>query len=158
MSRLKSSIDKSDSDKFKNIPTNFNNLKRKIDKLDVDKLLPVPVDSCKLSDLVKNDVTNYIDITNATFNAKINKVKKEILNITNLTTTTVFNVKTNEVKNKIPNITDLATTFAIVLLKIKHLMLVIYSKKLTITQKLVKLKIKLLLIMTNILLLKNLIS
>ena len=47
------------------------------------------------------------DITNATFSAKINKVKKEILNITNLTTTTVFNVKTNEVKNKIPNITDL---------------------------------------------------
>ena len=56
MSRLKSSIDKLDSDKFKNIPTNFNNLKRKIDKLDVDKLSPVPVDSCKLSDLVKNDV------------------------------------------------------------------------------------------------------
>ena len=100
------------------------------------------------------------DITNATFNAKINKVKKEILNITNLTTTTVFNVKTDEVKNKIPNITDLATTFAIVLLKIKHLMLVIYSKKLTITQTLVKLKIQLLLIliMINILLLKNLIS
>ena len=39
-----------DFDKFKNVPTNLNNLKSKVDKLDVDKLVPVPVDLSKLSE------------------------------------------------------------------------------------------------------------
>ena len=38
------------------IPTNFSNLKSKVDKLDVNKLVPVPVELCKLSDVVKDDV------------------------------------------------------------------------------------------------------
>ena len=50
---LKSSVDKLDIDKLKNISTNFSNLKSKIDKLNVDKLVPVPVDLSKLSDVVK---------------------------------------------------------------------------------------------------------
>ena len=58
-----------------------------------------------------------------------------------------------------PNITNLATTPALTAAENKiptdsNLV----KKKLTITQKLVKLKIKLLLIMISILLLKNLIS
>ena len=40
---LKSDLDKLDSDKLKNVPSNLSNLKSKVDKLDVDKLVPVPV-------------------------------------------------------------------------------------------------------------------
>ena len=38
------------------LKTNLANLKTEVDKLDIDKLVPVPVDSSKLSDVVKNDV------------------------------------------------------------------------------------------------------
>ena len=55
-------------------------------------------------------------------------VKNELPSITNLATTTALNV----VENKIPNVSNLV------------------KKKLTITQKLVKFKIKLLLIMITI--------
>ena len=82
--------------------------------------------------------TKYlILLTNTSLNAKINEVKGEIPNITNLATT----IALTAVKNKIPNVSNLV-------------------KKQTIKQKLVKLKIKLLLIMImiNMLLLKNLIS
>ena len=53
LASLKSNVDKLDTDKLKNIPTN---LKSKVDKLDVDRLVPVPVDFSKLSDVVKNNV------------------------------------------------------------------------------------------------------
>ena len=61
---------------------------------------------------------------------------------------------------KIPDITNLATTTALTVVEDEIPDLVIQSKKLTITQKLVKLKIKLLLmmIMINILLPKNFVS
>ena len=81
------------------------------------------------------DITNLA--TNASLNAKINEVKGEIPNITNFATTTTTTALT-VVKNKIPNISKLVKT---------------------ITQKLMQLKRKLLImIMVNILLLKNLIS
>ena len=38
------------------LKTNLASLKTKVDKLDIDKLVPVPVDSSKLSDVVKNIV------------------------------------------------------------------------------------------------------
>ena len=38
------------------LKTNLANLKNGVYKLDIDKLAPVPVDLCKLSDVVKNDV------------------------------------------------------------------------------------------------------
>ena len=69
-------------------------MKSKEDKLDVDKLVPVPVDLSKLSNVVKS---------NASLNAKINEVKGEIPNITNLATTTALTV----VENKIPNVSNL---------------------------------------------------
>ena len=135
----------------------------------VDKLVHAPADLSKLSDVVKNDVVkkdvynakvkNIEDkisdftnvITNTTLNAKINEVKKNPI-ITNLATTTAFNAKINQVKNKIPSNTNLTTTTALTAVENSNLV-----KKLTITQKLVKMKIRLLLIMIMIiiLLLKN---
>ena len=163
-------------DQLKNVPRNLSNLKSKVNKLDVDKLVAVSVDLSKLNDLVKNDVVKkdaynakikdikdkIADITElattSTLNAKINEAKNEIPSITNLAATAAFNAKINEVQNEIPNITNLATTTA--LTAVDNKMLEIQSKKLTTTQKLVKFKIKLLLIMIiiNMLLLKNLIS
>ena len=80
--------------------------------------------------------------------------------ITNLATATALNSKINKVKNKVSNITNLGRTAPLTTVEIKYLMLVVQSKKLTITQKLVNLKIKLLMIMImiNLLLLNNLIS
>ena len=144
-------------------------MKSKVDKLDVDKLEPVAVDLSKLSDVVKNDVFKKIvynakieniedkipDITdfatNTTLNAKINEVQNEIRSVTNLVTTTALNAKIKKVKNKIPNITNLATTTALTVVenKIPNVSNLV-KKKLTITQKLVKFKIKLLLIMITI--------
>ena len=51
--------------------------------------------------------------TNATPNAIINEVKKEIPSITKLATTAALNAKINEDKSKILNITNLATTSAL---------------------------------------------
>ena len=56
LANSKSDVDKLNTHKLKNVPTNLSNLKSKVDKLDVDKLVPVPVDLSKLSDVVKNDV------------------------------------------------------------------------------------------------------
>ena len=77
-----------------------------------------------------------------------------------LATTTALNAKINKVKNKIPNFTNLTATAALTAVKKIKCLLVIQSTKLTITQKLVKWEIKLLLIMImiNILLPNNLIS
>ena len=174
---LKSEVDKLDIDQSKNVPSGLSNLKSKVDKLDVSKLVPVPVDLIKLSDVVKNDVVKkdaYIakiknnedeipDITNlayTTLNAEINKFGKEIPSLTKLVTTTALNAKINEFKNKIPNITNLASTTAFTTVENKIPNVSNLVKKLTITQKLVKLKIKFLLIIIviNILLFKNLIS
>ena len=44
LDNLKSDVDKLDTDKLKNVPTNLSNLKSKVDKLDVDELVPVLVD------------------------------------------------------------------------------------------------------------------
>ena len=51
LANVKSSVDKLDIDKLKNVPTNLSNIKSKVDKLDVDKLAPVPVDLSKPSKL-----------------------------------------------------------------------------------------------------------
>ena len=44
------------------LKTNLSSLKTEVDKLDIDKLATVPVDSSKLSNVVKNDVVekNYV--------------------------------------------------------------------------------------------------
>ena len=38
--------------------SNLASLKTDVDNLDIDKLVPVPVDLCKLTDIVKNDVVS----------------------------------------------------------------------------------------------------
>ena len=52
---LQSNADKLDINKLKNVSSNLSNLKSKVDKLDADRLVPVPVDSSKLSCIVKSD-------------------------------------------------------------------------------------------------------
>ena len=44
LDNLKSDVDKLDTDKLKNVPTNLSNLKSEVDKLDADELVPVLVD------------------------------------------------------------------------------------------------------------------
>ena len=162
---------------MKNVPTNLSNLKSQVDKIDFDKLVPVLVDLSKLSEVSKNDVVKkdvynakikniedkIPDITNlatkTTLNAKINEVKGEIPNTTNLAVYASFNAKINEVKGEIHNITNLATTSALITIEDGMPSVSNLVKKLTITQKILKLKRKLLIIiMINILLLQNLIS
>ena len=121
---------------------NLNNLKSKADKLDVDKLVPLSVD------LTKNYVTKkYV------YNSKIKHIEDKVPDTTNLATNTILNANINEVKGEIPSITNLATIEN----EIPNTNNLV--KKLTQTQKLVKLKRKLLItIMINILLFHNLIS
>ena len=139
---------------MKNVPTNLSNLKNKADKLVVDKLVPIPVDLSKLSDALRNDV-----VKKAEYNAKIKNIEDKIPDITNLATNTTLNAKINEVKGEIPGITNLAATAALTAVGNKLPNVSNLVKKLTITQKLMKLKRKLLImIMINILLLQNLIS
>ena len=93
------------------------------------------------------------------YNAKIKNIEEKILDITNLATKTTLNVKLNEVKGEIPNITNVATTNALTAVENEIPNVSNLLKKLTMAQKLVKLKRNLLIIiMIYILLLQNLIS
>ena len=88
-------------------------------------------------------------------------MKGEMPSVINLATAAAFNAKINDVKNKIPDTTNLATTTtALTAVENKVPNVSNLFKKLIINQKLAKLKIKLLLIMTmiNVFLLQNLIS
>ena len=116
--------------------TNRANLKTEVDKLDIHKLAPVPNDLAKLSIVVKNDVVkkteydklvtkvNGIDTTNfilettyekdgSDFEDKINKLDKEIRDVSDLVKKTDFNATITEVEGKIPSITGLATSYAL---------------------------------------------
>ena len=131
---------------MRNVPTNLNNLKSKVDKFDVDKLIPVPVNLSKLSDVVKNDV-----VKKDVYKAKIKNIEDKITEITNLTTKTTLNDETNKVKGEIPNITNLATKTSLNAVENKIRSVSNLVKKI-ITQKLLILKIKLLImIMINML-------
>ena len=130
-------------------------MKSKIDKLDVDKLVPIPIDWIKLSDVVKNAKKDV-------HNAKIKNIEDKISDITILATNATLNAKTNEVNDECiyqnVSITNLATFAILTTIKNKRANVSNLVKKLTITQKLMKLKTKLLIMkMINILLLQNLI-
>ena len=86
-------------------------MKSKLDRLDIDKLVSVPVDLSKLSDAVKT----YF-VKKHLYNAKIENIKGNISDITNLATNNTLNAKINEVKNEIPIITNLAATILLLLL------------------------------------------
>ena len=88
------------------------------------------------------------------YNAK--NIEDKILDIFNLATEIALNAKINEVKGELPNITNLATTSALTVVENKMPSVSNLVKKLTIKQKLMKFKRKLLIIiMINILLLQN---
>ena len=99
---LKADVNNLDIDKLKSLPTNLSNLKSKVDKLDIDKLAPVPVDLSKLSNVVKNEVVKKTE-----YNAKIKNIEDKIPDITNLTTKNALNAKINKVKAEIRNISCL---------------------------------------------------
>ena len=130
-------------------------MKIEVYKLDVDKLVPVPVDLSKPSNVVKND-----DFRKDVYNAKIINTEDKIPVITNVATNTTLNAKVNEIKNEILSITNLATITALTAVENKIRNVSNLVKKVTMAQKLMKLKIKLLLIMNmiNVLPHKNLIS
>ena len=141
---------------MKKVPTNVINLKSKVDKVDVDKLVPVPVALSKLSDELKNDV-----VKKDAYNAKIKNIEDKIPDITSVASNAAVNAKINEIKNNISKITKLATTnTALTAVENKIPNVSSLSRKLTMIQKSVKFKIKLplIMIMINMLLLKNLIS
>ena len=83
---------------------------------------------CSKNAVVKKDV----------YNAKIKNNKEDIPDNTNLATNTTLNAKINEPKTEISSITNLPTTTALKILNVINLV----RKKLTITQELVKVKIK----------------
>ena len=137
LDNLKSNVDKLDIEKLKNVPTNLSNLKSKVNKLDVDKLVPVLVDLSKLSNVVKNDV-----VKKDVYNAKIKNIEGKIPDITNLGTNTSLNAKINGVKSEILNIINLDTTSSYTTVENKTPSVSNLVKKLTIIQKLMKLKRK----------------
>ena len=114
---------------------NLSNVKIKVDELDFDKLVPVPDDLNKVSDPVKNNVIKK-DICKA----KIKYIKDKISDSTNLGTDTTLNAKLNEIQGEIPSITNLAATTAVIAAESKIPNVSKLVKKLTITQKLRKLK------------------
>ena len=114
------------------LKSNLANLKTEVDKVDTDKLLAVPVDSSKLSDLVKNgivkkteydklvDKVNNIDTTGfvlkTTFDTdksdlekKISGADKKIPDTSDIAKKTDLNATITEEEGKIPSITGLAT-------------------------------------------------
>ena len=120
----------------------------KVNNLNVDRLVPNPVDLSKLSDVVK-----YIVVQEDVYNAKIKNIEDKISDITNAATHASLNAKVNEVKGETPNVTNLMITNDVSALSVSNLV-----KKLTITQNLMTRKRKLLIIITiNILRLQNLI-
>ena len=108
---------------------------------------------------LSNVAKNYV-VKKKVYNAKIKLIEDKIPDITNLATNASFSAEISEVKGETLNITNSATNTALTAVENKIPDVIDLVKKLTITQKLMKLKINLLMIMImiNILLLKNLIS
>ena len=164
------SISHTDTSSFA-LKTNLADLKTAVDKLDIDKLAPVSVDLKKRSDVVKNDVvqkTVYdklvgkvddIDTNDFVLKTKYDtdklELEKEISNVTDF----VKKAKLTELENKIPDVSNLAPKTALTTVENKMPSVSNLVKKQTITQKLQKVKRKLLsIIMKNILILKSLIN
>ena len=92
------------------------------------------------------------------FEDKISKIDKKIPNVSGLVKKTDFNAKVTEIEGKIPSSSNLVTNSALNAVENKIPDVTSLLKKASEIQRLVKLKIKLMItIMTNILLLQNLI-
>ena len=143
-------------------------LKGEVDKLDIDKLVSVPVDLSKLSDVIKHVVKKtvhdklVVKVKNIDTSGFVLKTKDDtnikIPDTIGLFNKTDYNAKITEIENKIPSISGLATNGALTTVENKIPNNSSLVKNQTATQKLVKLKRNLLImIMINILLSKNLI-
>ena len=97
-------------------------MKSKVNNLNVDKLVPNPVDLSILSDVVK-----YIVVQKDVYNAKIKNIEDKISDITNAATHASLNAKINEVKGETPDSTNLMITNDLTALSVSNLV-----KKLTI--------------------------
>ena len=119
------------------LKTNLTSLKTEFYKLDIHKLKSLPNNLSNLKNKVdKLDIDKLVPVP-VDLSKLSTVVKNEIVKKTE------YNAKTKSIEDKIPDITNLA----------------ILPIKLSMTQKLMKLKIKLLIINTiNILLFQNLIS
>ena len=146
-------------------------LKAEKDKIDIDRLRTVRIDFSKLSNVVSNDVVktmydklvakinnidvsgivNKYDIGKSDLEMKIIDAEKKNPDTSKLVTKTYYDAKTSEIENKIPKFSSLATnsTLTIVENEIPNVSNLVKKK----TRKLVKLKRKLLILITiNILL------
>ena len=142
------------------LETNLANLKTEVDKLDIDKLVPVPADLSKLSNVVNNEVvkkTEYDNLANklnnvdtsrfilkTKYDADKQELEKKIPDTSNLATKAALTT----IESKIPNISNLATKAALNTIENKISDVSNLVKKQIITQRLLKLKIKLLIINT----------
>ena len=150
------------------LKTNSANSKTEVNKLDIDKLVHVPIDLSKLSDVVENDVDKK-----TVYDKLVTKVNN--IDTSDFVFKTKYNTDKTELVNKIPNVSDFVKEGKMTELEKKILMLVIKTalttvenkmpdvsnlvKKQIITLKLQKLKISLIIIIiTNILILKSLIN
>ena len=104
-------------------------LKDEIDKLDIDKLILVPVDSSKLSDIVKNGAVkkivydklvakvNNVDISGFVLKSKYDTDKsdleKKVTDTSGIVKKLNYNAKTSKTEGNIPSISGLATTTAL---------------------------------------------
>ena len=144
--------------------TNLASLKTEVDKLGIDKLASVPVDLSKLNDIVKTvydelvEKVNNIDTSDFVLKTKYIadriELEKKIPGVSNL----VKKEKLIELENKIPDVSSLATKTALTAIENKRPSVSNLVKKQAMTEKLLKLKRNvLIIIMTNILQLQSLI-
>ena len=150
------------------LKTNLASLKTEVDKLDINKLVLVPADLSKLSDVVKNDVVkktvydklvakiNSIDTSAFVLKTKYDTDKSELEkknpDTSGLVRKTDCNTKITGIEGKISSISPLAANAVLTTAENKIPSISNLVKKQIMTQKLLKLKINLLImIMTNIL-------
>ena len=155
------------------LKTNLASLKTEADKLDIDKLAPVPVDLSKQIAVVKNDVVkktvydklvakvNSTDISGFVWKTKHDtdklEIEKKIPNTSDLVWKTEYIAKFIELEGKFPDLGSLATKTALTTVENKIPNISNLVKKQIMTQKLLKLKRNLLIIiMINILQLQSL--
>ena len=151
------------------LKANLAALKTEFDKLDIDKLVPVPTDLSKLSNVVKNDVVKKevynkvvakvdgIDTNDFVLKIKYQTDKTELENKIPNAADFVKKAKLTGLGNKFLDISNLATKSALTAIENKIPSVRNLVKNNTIIQKLMKLKMKLIIIiMTNILILKSL--
>ena len=154
------------------LKTNLANLKTEVDKIDITKLTPVPNDLAKFSNVVKNDVVkkteynklvikvNDIDTTGfvlktkydtdkSDLKKKIRDAEKKIPNTSGLVKKTDYSSKITEIEGKIPSISGLVTNSALTAIENKLPNVSNLVTRQTITQKLVKLKRRLVIIIVT---------